>query len=197
MKKTAIWILTAALGAALWASPAQAGNVALYGSYWDTEDTGENIGGGARLGLMSVGSLEFEARVSFYEEATDDLFDRILDGEDPRTGNGIQVTPVELGVRFNLGRPIGFRPYIGAGASYYVLDADTGDVDDEGGYYGLFGFELGDQSGLRFFAEAMYRTVEATVEFDRDDFPDITIDEDQFDIDLGGVAINAGVTWSW
>ncbi|MEM7479847.1 MAG: outer membrane beta-barrel protein [Acidobacteriota bacterium] len=197
MKKTLLIALTALVGLSFVSLPAEAGGISIYGSYWDTEDTGENLGAGIRFGFGLTQAVDIDLRVTYYEETADDPFDLILDGEDPTLDNGIQVVPVEAGLRFNLGRPSGLRPYLGAGVSYYLLETDVGELDDEGGYYGVFGFEIGDESGGRFFAEAMYRTVEATVEFDRDDFPDVEIDEDQFDVDLGGLAVNAGFAFSF
>ena len=58
---------------------------------------------------------------------------------------------------------------------------------------------VGDPEGIGFFAEALYRSTEATVTVEPDEFDeldDIEIDEDVA-IDLDGLSANAGIIWSF
>lgn len=181
------------------AAPAAAGGVSLYGAWWETEEAGDALGAGIRVGFGIVPALDLDLRATYYEEVEPDFLDVIREGEDPRVA-GFEVLPVDVGLRLGIGRRrAGLRPYLGAGGTYYKIEGDVGDVDDEVGYYALFGLELGDERGPRFFVEADYRTVEATVTEDVDDpidLPDLDL-EDGVDLDLGGVGVNLGLAWSW
>jgi hypothetical protein len=89
------------------------------------------------------------------------------------------------------------RPYLGGGASYFLLDTNQGEVSDEVGWYGKAGLEFGnDPTGARFFAEAMYRDVTGTVKSHRNEpgSPEVV---DKVDLQLRGVGANVGVIWRW
>lgn len=163
-------------------APAMAGDLGLYGSYWDTDALGETAGGGARF-LIGDSALRFDLRGSFFPDLSED-FDQLVDD-----GSGeIEVEAVvpEAGVAYNFAPGNTTQFYLGGGLSYYFLDANERDIDDEVGYYGLAGLSLGSAGdGPAFFVEVMYRSVEGTV---RDD----EIDED-VDVDLTGPSANVGV----
>jgi hypothetical protein len=80
--------------------------------------------------------------------------------------------------------------YAGGGATYYFLDADHGSIDDEVGWFLEAGAELAITSYMGVFGEAVWRSVEGTV--DDDD-----IDTDRVDIDLDGLAVNIGLIFRW
>jgi hypothetical protein len=50
---------------------------------------------------------------------------------------------------------------------------------------------------VNFFAEAIYRSTEATLQRSEDDFPDPSDSVDEVAIDLDGVAVNAGILWTF
>lgn len=170
------------------AVPASAGDIGLYGSYWDTDALGETAGAGIRFGFGS-GAVRFELRGSYFPDLSED-FDELVEDGDLDVGDfEIKATVPEAGLVINLAPNGAVQPYVGGGVSYYLLDTNLFELDDEVGYYGVAGFTLGGGrgSGAAFFAEAMYRSVEGTVREDDDE-----LDED-VDIDLSGLAVNAGV----
>lgn len=188
MKKA---LVLAAL-ACLVAAPSFATDFSIYGSYWDTDAAGDTGGGGVRLGIPLGRVLDLDIRATYYEEVKDRPFDALGDVETPFVENGIQILPVDLGLRADFAPESRVNPYVGGGASYFFLDSDFGDVDDEAGWYALGGLEIGS-----FFVEAAYRGAEATVENDPDDFDDFDdIDfEEETAVELDGFAANAGFVW--
>jgi hypothetical protein len=100
------------------------------------------------------------------------------------------VIPVDAGVGLKFDLSDMLEIYGGGGATYYFLDSDLGDIDDEVGWYLEGGVELGIAEGFGVFAEVLWRQVEGTVEDD-----DVTLDD--IDIDLEGVAVNVGVVLRW
>ncbi len=100
-------------------------SLALYGSYWDTEDADDTWGAGAtwRWGVL-------ELRGTYYEDVTSD-----------RDGLDIEVEdiPIEAGAAWSFAPESNFNPYISGGVSYHILDTNVGDIDDEFGWYGVLG----------------------------------------------------------
>lgn len=192
-------ILAFLLALGLGVTPALAGGLSIYGTYWNTDAADEAAGGGVRLGIPLGNVVQLDLGGTYYEELVDRPFDEIDDVDTPFVENGLQVTPVEAGLRFNFAERSRFNPYIGGGASYLFLDSDFGDVDDEAGWYARVGAEFGEIDGNGFFAEAGYRGVEATVENDPDDFDDFDdIEfEEETEIDLSGALVNVGYVWRW
>lgn len=198
-------IATIAVAAlALAAAPALGAGFQLYGSYWDTSDVDATAGGGLAL-AFPLGSelLDLELRGTYYQELDNASFSAVIDDDENFFQQfGLEVVPIEAGARFNF--PVAsdaFRPYLGGGVSYMMIDVDDSrfDVDDETGYYAALGSKFGDPDGMGFYVEGLYRSTEATVRVEPDQFEDlddIDIDEDVA-IDLDGVSVNAGVTWSF
>lgn len=92
---------------------------------------------------------------------------------------GVTAIPLEAGLRFNFTRDSqAWNPYLGAGGTYYALETDFGNIDDEAGFYASLGSEFGNGVGADFF--------------ETDGF-----DGSRVDLDLGGFVANMGVVWKW
>lgn len=186
--------------AALAATPLCAADFSLMGSYWDTDAAGDAAGGGIGLGLPLNDRFGFELRATYFEELTDDPFRSAFHSDDPIfQDKGIQVLPLDAGVRLTLAPTGWFRPYLAGGASYFLLDSDFGDLSDELGYYAAVGATFGDGRGTDFFIEGLWRKATAQVEIDPeqlDDIDDIDV-QSRADIDLEGVGINLGLRWQF
>jgi hypothetical protein len=192
------FLIAATTVVALAAAPATAADFSLFGSYWDTDAAGD--AGGAGLGLMfPVGDVfGIDLRATYFEELSDDPLANAFDSDDPVfQEQGINVWPVEAGVRLRFAQDTAFRPYVGAGFTYYRLDSDFGEISDEVGYYGLLGATIGDGEGADFMVEGTWRKATAEVELDPEDLEDIDdIDiEDHAEFDLDGLGVNLGVVW--
>jgi Outer membrane protein beta-barrel domain len=187
VRKTSLILIVAALSAAV-ASPAFAGGFSIFGSYWNTKDADAVGGGGVRVGVPLGTVVDLDLRGTYYQKLKADPLDRLGDANSPFQ-RGIQALPLDVGLRFNLAHYEVVNPYVGGGATYYLLDSDSGNVDDEVGWYALAGLNLG-----RFFVEADYRDVSATVKRNGE-LPDAIVD--RVDLDLSGVAVNAGFNWQF
>jgi opacity protein-like surface antigen len=181
MKKT---ILCVAAALTILAVPAaKATDFGVFGSYWTTEDADDALGAGAKLRLGRF----VELRGTYFSDVTADTDPERFDFE-------VSAIPLEAGLRFDFAENEAFSPYVGGGASYYLLDTSEGDIDDEVGWYALVGAEFARQpSGLAFMAEAIYRGIEATVTEDNDGFPDDV--RDDVNLNLDGLGVNAGIVW--
>lgn len=175
-----------ALIALLAASPAAADNsFGLFGTFYDTEDVDQSVGGGIRTRL---GWLDL--RASFLNDLTRDTEPERLDFE-------LQAIPLEAGLAFNFLESGAWSPYAGGGASYMMLDSDEVEIDDEVGFYGVLGSDFGMRDNLNFMVEAIYRNMEAKVDRDPRNLSgidDVTLEEEST-VELGGFGVNAGVSW--
>ena len=175
------------------AGPGLAG-VTLYGAYWDTADLGASAGAGISFRTDNEG-FAWELRGTYFPDLTED-FDKIFDSD---TDSGfdleIEAIPLDLGVVVQFFGDTGFRPYVGGGVSYFLLDSNVGNLSDEVGYYGVAGLQLGSGRTLSFALEAVYRVMEGTLETDVDDFGDLFGNDiqDEVDLDLAGIGFHAGV----
>lgn len=200
MKKTLI--LTAVAVFLFGTGPAWASDFAVFGSYLDTEDLEETVGGGVKAGFGD--RFQLELRATYLPDLTED-FESFVDdpGDDPgRFTNDIEAIPLDVGVKYNFGAHQPVNVYVGGGGTYFLLDAERGEIDDEAGFYVTGGLEFARATGgVGFFAEAIYRSVEATVNRDPQDFDDIDdIDFEDIrerDLDVGGLGVNAGLIWRW
>lgn len=186
MKKN---ILRLALLTLLISAPAAfAGELGLYGSYWDTDALGETGGAGAKW-TFGDGPVRFELRGTYYPDISENIGQLV---GDTSTGNfKVEAIVPEAGISFGFLPNESFRPYVGGGVSYYLLDTNRFEVDDEVGYYGLLGAEFGaENSSVGFFVEAAYRWVEATVTND-----EIDNIRDDATFDLNGPTVNVGVVF--
>lgn len=184
------------------AHSAFAGSFSLFGSWTESDDLGDALGGGISFAIpLGPAPVDLDLRATYLEELTsndfDTLVDDLFDGEDITVDNGIEMIPVEIGLRFNLFEREVTNLYLGGGGGYYILDTNRGSIDDEFGWYAVLGFVAGDPDGVAFFVEGLWREVEGTVENDPnalDDIDDIDF-RDGVSIDVGGPVVNMGITW--
>ena len=156
------------------APAAQAVDFSIYGSYYETKDLGNTYGAGLRLGLFHRFQLQLAG--TFYEGAEDTL--RLADPDEQDIS--VDLTPFDAGFAFHFGpQATGF--FLGAGLSYYILEEDRRELDDELGYYGKAGYQWS-----HFFIEGMYRVIEGNL---RDILDGIIGD---VDVALEGVTVNVG-----
>lgn len=179
-KKTA---LLAVMVLALVAGPAAAADFGLFGSYWNTDDADEAVGVGGKFRFARI----VELRATYFNDVTADTEPESRDFE-------LRALPFEAGLAFSFAPGARFSPYVGGGAGYYLLDTNRGDVDDEVGFYAVLGADIRGATGLGFMVEAIYRNMEATVRGDLDDDPRV---DDEVDIQLGGLGVNAGLVWTF
>lgn len=172
MKKLAMAIV--AIG--LLCTAARGNGLGLFGSYWDPDDGDDTFGGGVRL-RGGVDLFYLEVRGTYYDDVTDDHGPFDID---------LQVIPVDAGVGLQVDVLEEVELYGGGGATYYFLDPDRGDMDDEVGWYLEAGVELAVAPHVAVFAEAVWRSVEGTVQ-------DGDVDLDRTNIDLDGMAVNVGI----
>ncbi len=182
----------------LWASLAGATDFKLYGSYWDTTDVDDAFGGGIGFSFPFGSSpLGFSVGATYYQELSDEPVSNLFDDDEGVfQDEGLEVLPVDAGIQINLAPRGPFNVWVEGGVSYFFIDTTRSglDVDDETGWHASIGSRFGSRTGANFFAEALYRSTEATVR--RADRDDVDVDEDVA-IDLDGFVVNAGILWTF
>jgi hypothetical protein len=192
--RVAILAGAAALVLCFASAPAQADvGFSLFGSYWEPDDTSDTAGGGLAVSFPISPRWDVDLRASYFEELDPEPLQVLFDSDSPFRTRGLEVLPLEIGLRFGFAPDAAVHPYIGGGAGYYLIDSDFGEIDDEGGWYGLFGLGFGNPDATSFFVEAQYRKMEATVEEDPDDPFDFEGFDERVKLDLDGLGFNAGV----
>ena len=156
----------------VFAVPARAIDVELgvFESQMDSDDLGDGSGVGAKLGISPMDLLSLEARASWIQF---DDFD-------------IDMIPLEVAGRLNFslfGNWI--VPYVGAGAGYYMFEADDADLDDSVGFFPMVGLEVGVHQ-IAFFVEARWLFLETDVDSARAELDDIV------EADVDGLGVNIG-----
>ena len=139
-----------------------AGGLGVFGSWWDSQDYGALYGGGVRLGFEVFSGLALEARVSYL--VSEDR-DEIVDGRTVSTE--LELVPLEAAVTWTLDVSDALKPYVGAGAGYYLKNVDwkADDVIDEAddkdsvGYFALAGLNVV-LGNVVLFGEAKYNIVQ-------------------------------------
>lgn len=180
MKKHLI-IAIAVIGLGVAAGSANATDLGLHGAYWKTDQAERTFGFGAKLRFSFV-----EFRGTYFDDVTADVEPESADFE-------IKAYPLEAGLVIQFLKNSMFRPYVGGGAGYYILDTTVGEVDDEIGYYLVGGADIGSPgSRVAFSIEAIYRNIEGTVRGEL--FEDLDLNED-VPLDLSGIGANAGVVF--
>ncbi len=158
----------------------QAMDFSVFGSYWKTDDFDDGWGGGARLSWGD--RLQLQVTGAYYDKLELNSPAASLPEIDPLT---IEVSPipVDLGIVYFFRRD-SQGLYGGAGGSYYFLEANGLDLQDEWGYFLQIGFLM-----RKLFIEVVYRDVKGQIE----NFEDLPIDlGGASELDLSGYNINVG-----
>lgn len=180
MKK---WIVLVALF--LLILPAAQAGIGVFGSYWDSKDYDALYGGGLKLGAELGAGFGLEARASYLSS---DLF-----GDNSVSMN---IIPLEAVLSWTLDVSEMLKPYIGAGAGYYMKSVDVEEddfwknTDDCVGYFALAGLNLV-FGNATVFGEAKYNLMSQEDEFEWRG-SDI---KEKYSLD--GVAINAGIKFGF
>lgn len=180
------------------APAAMAQRFELYGSYWDTSDVDETFGGGVGFGFpFGETGLGLHVKGTYYQELSNDPLDNVFDDDEGVfQDESLEVLPFDVGLHYEFAPGGGaFSPWIGGGFSYFLLDStfEGVDVDDETGFHVSLGSRFGASESTNFFAEAIYRSTEATlVRERRQNNVDL---RDEVAIDLDGIGVNAGLLW--
>jgi hypothetical protein len=146
----------------LLAAPAWAGGgFHLFGTYGEINDWSNTAGFGARL---SVGGERwiFDLTATWFPERST----KIGEADGWSGYDDLQILPIEAGVRYVFAPKSHWRPYLGAGVSYFVLDLNQGRVDDEVGYYGMLGLLWHGDRGFGLYGEVLYRQADVTYTLD-------------------------------
>jgi opacity protein-like surface antigen len=181
MKKTAIVCALTALGLGLLGGPARAVDFGVFGSYQDTKDADSGYGGGVKLDFARFITL----RASYFGDVTSNQ--RFATGNDFK----LRVVPLEAGLQYKFQPDANFSPYLGGGASYFLLDTNRGNIDDELGWFAVGGVDIKTQHRFGVTLEAVYRSVDATVHDNRNS----TTFSDKVNLQLRGFGANAGLVW--
>ena len=163
MKKTIVGVLLVlVLVPWAFAEGDGAGGLGVFGSWWDSKDYGALYGGGVRFGAEIFSGLALEARASYLvSEDRDDVVEgRLVSTE-------MELVPLEAAVTWTLDVSDALKPYVGAGAGYYLKNVDwkADDVIDEAddkdsvGYFALAGLNVV-LGHVVLFGEAKYNVVQ-------------------------------------
>lgn len=149
-----------------------------FGSYANTSDLDDSFGFGGKIDFRFGQSAFFlEGRGTYYPE-----FEKTILNQKFK----VSALPLEIGPGVAFG-----NFFVSGGLSYFMLDPDNGSMDDAAGFYLAGGLKKA-TPGIGFFAEAMYRWLNSTVEVNDNE---ITINKE--DIDLSGFGINVGISFNF
>lgn len=142
MKKQMTMIAMGAMVLAGTGMVAEAGKTSLaaYATYWDGSDD-EGLGAGIKVQKKFLAFFAADVRASY------------VDFSDMDTS----VIPLEATA--TIGLPGLFEPYVGLGASYYLVDSDNPSYDDGVGGYGVLGLQI-NAVVVGGFAEVRYNETE-------------------------------------
>jgi outer membrane protein W len=181
MKKTVLCGV-AVLGLSLLAVPAKAVDFGVFGAYQDTRDadSGYGVGGKLDFGRFVTLRATYLGDVTAQENSTS-----------PRNFK-LRVIPLDAGLQYKFQPDSNFSPYLGGGASYFLLDTNRGEIDDELGWFAVVGADIKTQHTFGITLEAIYRDVQSTV---RDNNNGDTTISDRVNIQLRGFGANAGLVF--
>lgn len=186
------WIL-GLLVIALCSAPATANSIGFFASSYSPDDTDDSEGFGIDF-EFGGGALEFELRITLYEELLTDAIPHVF---------SLEAVPVDFGINRSFGSGGGkVTPYYGGGITYAVFDFDVDttvipegrrgpDIDPEIGFYGQVGIEFAINRNWEGSAEVLYRGIDAEVEGD-----DLGTFLDQ-KVSMSGAAFNIGLAVHW
>lgn len=156
MNKAKAWALAALVAAAAAFPAAARAGIGAFGTWWDSKDYGDMYGGGGKLALGLPLGFWIEARGSYLESHGFKAAD-------------VSLVPIEALLAWQLEVSQVIRPYIGAGAGYYLKDfewksrwkewKDEFKDKDCAGYFALAGVCIGIGDVFSIFCEAKYTLV--------------------------------------
>jgi len=166
----------------------------LFGTFWSPSDGDDSAGGGVKVGIEMVDSVQLDLRWS--------VFSDVLDS--PPGGPELEVRPLEFGLAFAVPVSDDVETAFGGGLGYYMMDGESGtgvdaDVDSELGFYLSAGLEWTIQrsgadygeTSVKLFVEGIYRFVEA------DNILPTATPGVLADADLDGPGIQLGMLIAW
>lgn len=170
------------LGICILAVPAWAGGgYSLFGTWSEINEDGSAPGAGMRV---TAGGSNWVGDLTWTWLQSQDGVDTIAGYEDK-----VQVIPTDLGIRYLFNTQGSFKPYIGAGGTFFYVNVNNGDADNAFGGYAMLGFNLG-RGRAMFFAEAIYRYGSTDVTYKPNPVDVVT-----GSMDVGGFGVNAGLMW--
>jgi hypothetical protein len=165
------------------ASPVFAGGgVDLYATYGEVVDGEAELGLGVRLSIGGDNWL-FDFSASGYQTVSNVQ----IVSENPYDNDSLKYRVFDLGLRYLFYDEFHkLRPYVGGGPSWATASATYARVDGALGFYGVAGLRYGKTPGIQFMGELIYRWAESDV---------MVSLGDQVDADLGGLALQVGVSF--
>lgn len=155
MKRMA-WALAALVAVAAALPAAARAGIGAFGTWWDSNDYGNMFGGGGKLALGLPVGFWIEARGSYLESTDFKEADVSLVPLEALLGWELQISKV-------------LRPYVGAGAGYYLKNfkwkskwkewKEEFKDKDCAGYFALAGICIGLGEEISLFGEAKYTLV--------------------------------------
>jgi hypothetical protein len=178
MRKALLVLVICILAAPAWAG----GGYSLFGTYGSVDNHEFALGAGMRLTLGGerwVGDLTWTWYQNVSGVGTIAGFD-----------DNLQVIPTELGIRLLMNPRGKVIPYMGAGLSFFYVHLNDGSASNTVGGYAIFGINFGAKQ-TKFFAEALYRYGQSDVSY--------TSGGNKWTgtMDVGGIAANVGVAWTF
>jgi opacity protein-like surface antigen len=142
-----------------------------FGSSLDSHDLGQGHGGGAKLEFNLIDWLSVDGRASYL---------RFADTK-------VNMVPLEAAALLNFPMA-GERivPYVGAGAGYYLFEADDANFDNKVGFFPLAGLEIG-LWRISFLAEARWLFLQTDIESAKGELQNLR------GADIDGLGVNLGV----
>ena len=222
MKTFACWcaLLALAVGLAqakdaapLSAPPGSHFHLGAYVSYWELSqldglDFGGAGGGGIVGHFLLCNPFELDLRLSGFG-ASDSRDITTVDGQRFENDVTIVAMPLEANVLVRLPLGDNLSLYGGPGFGYYLFDGQSNnhlngketvydiEVDDEFGCYALAGLRFRFSTRLAAFVEGKYTWIETSIEKATDVRRDIGIDWVEQELDFSGLAVNAGLLFTF
>ncbi len=142
-----------------------------FGSSLKSDDLGQGYGGGAKLELNPIDWLSVDGRAGYI---------RFADTK-------VNMVPLEAAALLNFPMA-GERivPYVGAGAGYYLFEADDANLDNKVGFFPLAGLEIG-LWRISFLAEARWLFLQTDIESAKGELRNL------HEADVDGLGVNLGV----
>jgi len=164
------------------ASPAFAdGGVDLYGVYGEVVDGEYELGLGARFSIGGTHWMFDIAATGFMEVEDTSIIDQNPVGDDT-----FKYRAFDLGLRYIFYEGHKLRPYLGGGLSYAQASATHIRVDGGLGLYGMVGLRYGNDPGINFMAELIYRQAEVEARYALVEERDVTV---------GGIGLQVGISF--